>query len=124
MKRLVNIIAYCLNPNHFHMILEQATDGGISEFMKRIEEVTRMVLTINTQEKWSLFQGVFKDVHIDTNEYLLHVSAYVNLNDRVHKLWRRDTQICRKRIELERIYRRRQYRAFARNILFSGSLGI
>lgn len=34
----------------------------------------------------SLFQGVFKSMHIDSNEYLLHVSAYVNLNDRVHKL--------------------------------------
>ncbi|HQT83129.1 MAG TPA: hypothetical protein PLW99_03205, partial [Candidatus Paceibacterota bacterium] len=34
----------------------------------------------------SLFQVVFKSVHIDTNEYLLHLSAYVNLNDRAHRL--------------------------------------
>src|SRR3989344_1455373 len=32
--RIVNVVAYCLNPNHFHFILEQVTDGGISEFMK------------------------------------------------------------------------------------------
>ena len=36
-KELVNIIAYCLNPNHFHLILEQLVDGGISEFMRRYE---------------------------------------------------------------------------------------
>ncbi|MBU1247019.1 hypothetical protein KJ973_02070, partial [Patescibacteria group bacterium] len=33
-----------------------------------------------------LFQGVFKSTHIDSNEYLLHVSAYVNLNNKIHPL--------------------------------------
>ena len=35
-KSLVNIICYCLNPNHYHLILKQLVDGGISEFMKRV----------------------------------------------------------------------------------------
>lgn len=81
----MNIIAYCLNPNHYHFILEQLVDGGISEFMKRIGGYT---LYFNNKNKRSgaLFQGRFKAVHIDSNEYLLHVSSYVNLNDRVHQL--------------------------------------
>lgn len=84
-KKLVNIVAYCLNPNHFHLILEQVVDGGISEFMKRLGGYTSY---FNNRYKRSgvLFQGVFKSVHIDSNEYLLHVSSYVNLNDRVHQL--------------------------------------
>ena len=45
-----------------------------------------MVFNNKYKRSGSLFQGVFKDVHIDSNTYLLHVSAYVNLNDRVHKL--------------------------------------
>ena len=84
--KLVNIIAYCLNPNHFHMLLEQAMDGGISEFMKRLGGGFTNYFNNKYKRSGSLFQGVFKDVHIDTNEYLLHVSAYVNLNDHVHKL--------------------------------------
>jgi len=84
--RLVNIIAYCLNPNHFHFILEQLTTGGISEFMKRLSGGYAWYFNNKYKRSGSLFQGAFKDVHIDSNEYLLHVSAYVNLNDRVHRL--------------------------------------
>jgi len=85
-ERLVNIIAYCLNPNHFHLILEQLTDGGISQFMKRLSGGYTNYFNQKNKRSGSLFQGVFKDVHIDSNEYLLHASAYVNLNDRVHQL--------------------------------------
>jgi len=82
---LVNIIAYCLNPNHFHLIFEQLTDGGISELMKRLGGYT-WYYNNKHKRSGSLFQGKFKAVHIDSNEYLLHVSAYVNLNNRVHQL--------------------------------------
>lgn len=85
-KRLVNIIAYCLNPNHIHLILEQLVDGGISEYMKRLGGGYTGFFNHKHERSGSLFQGVFKDAHIDSNEYLLHVSAYVNLNDRVHQL--------------------------------------
>src|SRR3989344_3231626 len=34
--KLVNLICYCLNPNHYHFLLEQVTEGGISEFIKRL----------------------------------------------------------------------------------------
>lgn len=83
--KLVNIVAYCLNFNHYHFILEQLVDGGISEFMKRLGGYT-WYFNNKYERSGSLFQGVFKSVHIDSNEYLLHVSAYVNLNDRVHQL--------------------------------------
>lgn len=85
-ERLVNIIAYCLNPNHFHLILEQLVDGGISEFMKRLGGGYTGYFNKKHKRGGSLFQGVFKDIHIDSNEYLLHASAYVNLNDQVHQL--------------------------------------
>ncbi|KKW46050.1 MAG: Transposase [Parcubacteria group bacterium GW2011_GWB1_57_6] len=83
---LVDIIAYCLNPNHFHIILEQLVEGGISEFMKRLSGGYTCFFNHKNERSGSLFQGKFKAVHIDSNEYLLHVSAYVNLNDRVHVL--------------------------------------
>ncbi|MFZ2500861.1 MAG: transposase [Minisyncoccia bacterium] len=85
-EKLINIIAYCLNPNHFHFILEQLIDGGISEFMKRLSGGYTGYFNKKHERNGSLFQGAFKDVHIDSNEYMLHVSSYVNLNDRVHQL--------------------------------------
>lgn len=81
--KLVAFVSYCLNPNHYHFILQQMVDGGISEFMKRLGGYT-WYFNNKYKRSGSLFQGRFKSVHIDSNEQLLHTSVYVNLNDRVH----------------------------------------
>ncbi len=135
--RVVNIIAYCLNPNHFHFILEQVADGGISEFMKRLSGGYTGYFNKKYERSGSLFQGTFKDVHIDSNEYLLHVSAYVNLNDRVHQLggltpklvesrssWREYIDagvkgVCEKSVVLEQFGSGNEYKEFARASLDS-----
>lgn len=83
-KPLVNIIAYCLNPNHFHLLLEQVSDGGVSEFMRRVSGGYTWYFNNKYGRTGSLFQGRFKSVHVESNEYLLHVSVYINLNARVH----------------------------------------
>jgi len=80
-KPLVKFIAYNLLPNHFHFILEQAVEGGISEFMKRLLGGYSWYFNKKNKRSGSLFQGTFKSKHIDSNEYLLHISVYVNLND-------------------------------------------
>lgn len=85
-SKLVNIIAYCLNPNHFHLILEQVSEKGISEFMKRLSGGYTSYFNIREKRRGVLFSGRFRSRHIATDEYLLHLSAYVNLNDRVHKI--------------------------------------
>ncbi len=85
-SKLVEIIAYCLNPNHFHLILKQISDKGIEKFMQKIG--TSYTLYFNNKNKRSgaLFQGRFKSKHIDTNEYLLYLSAYINLNNKIHNI--------------------------------------
>ena len=136
-EKLVNIIAYCLNPNHFHLILEQLVDGGISEFMKRLGGGYTSFFNVKNERSGSLFQGTFKSILIDSNEYLLHVSAYVNLNDRVHQLsgltpklaesrssWREYTDtsikgICEKGIILEQFDSIAEYEKFALSSLES-----
>lgn len=85
-KPLVGIVAYCLNPNHFHLILTPKVDKGIQMFMHRLGTGYTMYFNEKYKRSGSLFQGVFKATHLDSNEYLLHVSAYVNLNNRVHQL--------------------------------------
>lgn len=85
-QKLVDFVAFCLNPNHFHFIVTQSSEKGIEKFMHRLG--TGYTMYFNEKEKRSgaLFQGRFKSVHVDTNEYLLHLSAYVNLNNKVHQL--------------------------------------
>jgi len=85
-KKLVEFVAYCLNPNHYHFILQQLADGGISEFMKRLNGGYAWYFNNKNKRSGALFQGKFKAKHINTNEYLLRLSAYVNLNNFVHKL--------------------------------------
>lgn len=80
-SQLVSFIAFCLNPNHYHFILTPLIEKGIEKFMQRLG--TGYTLYFNEKQKrsGSLFQGKFKSKHISSNEYLLHVSSYVNLNN-------------------------------------------
>lgn len=85
-KPLVHFVAYNLLPNHFHFILEQAAENGISQFMKRLLGGYTWYFNNKHKRSGALFQGAFKSKHVDSNEYLLHVSAYVNLNDKMRQL--------------------------------------
>jgi putative transposase len=84
--RLVDFVAYCLNPNHYHFILTPLVDNGIEKFMQRLGTGFTMFFNRKYDRAGGLFQKPFKAVHIDTNEYLLHVGAYVNLNSSIHQL--------------------------------------
>jgi len=83
---LVEIICYDLNLNHYHLLLKEINDGGISEFMKRVSGGYTWYFNNKYKRSGVLFQGRFKSVHIKSNEQLLHTSVYVNLNWRVHKI--------------------------------------
>lgn len=84
-EQLVDIVAYCLNPNHFHLLLREKVAGGVSEFMKRVLGGYTWYFNNRYERSGTLLQGRFQSSHIDSNEYLLHVSVYVNLNFRVHQ---------------------------------------
>jgi REP-associated tyrosine transposase len=84
-SKLVDIIAYCLNPNHYHFILMQREDDGITKFMHKLSTSYTNYFNCKHKRSGSLFQGRFKSAHIDSNEYLLYLSAYVNGNNFIHK---------------------------------------
>jgi len=86
LPRLVEIICYCLNPNHYHFVLKQLTDKGIEKFMQKLSTGYTNYFNKKYIRSGALFQGRYKSSHIDSNEYLLLVSAYVNCNSEVHKI--------------------------------------
>lgn len=77
---LVDIICFCLMPNHFHLLLRQVVDNGISKFMQKLEASHAMYFNIKTKRKGTLFEGRFEAKHIETDEYLEHLSRYIHLN--------------------------------------------
>jgi len=91
--RLVQIYAYSLLPNHFHLIVKQCVDGGISEFMKRIQGGYTSHFNEKYNRSGALFQGRFKRIHIDTEEYYQYLFVYVNENHYVHDVQRLD-EVC------------------------------
>lgn len=132
---LVEFIAYCLNPNHYHFVLKQISERGIEKLMQKIGTGHTMFFNNKYERSGSLFQGKFKAVYIDSNEYLLHLSSYVNLNDRVHQLgglasklvmssWEEYTDnkvsgICQKEIILGQFKNIGEYKKFALSSLES-----
>lgn len=92
-KKLVEIICYCLLPNHYHFVLKQLVDNGIVKFMHKIGTGYTNHFNEKYKRSGSLFQGAFKAVHINSNEQLLHNSVYVNLNNKVHQLGSRTPKL-------------------------------
>lgn len=81
---LVEIICYCLNPNHFHILLKQLIDGGISEFIKRLAGGYTWYFNFRNKRCGSLFQGKFKAIEIKSEDHLSYVSSYINGNAEIH----------------------------------------
>lgn len=125
-EKLVNIVCYCLNPNHYHFILEQVANNGISLFMHKLGMGYSRYFNEKYKRSGSLFQGTYKAIHIQSNSYLLYLSAYINLNNRVHRLgdlvskssWgeyigEEKSDFCKKDMILGQYDSREEYKEFA-----------
>ncbi len=123
-KKLVSVVCYCLNTNHYHFILQQLEDRGIEKFMHRLGVGYTKYFNQKYKRTGVLFEGPFKAIHVDSNEYLLHLSAYVNFNNRVHRLGNRVSKssweeytgrgdFCEKEIILGQFKNITEYKDFA-----------
>ncbi len=85
-ESLINIVAYCLNPNHFHFLLKQSIDGGIAKFMQKLQGGYSCYFNIKEKRSGALFQGKFKSHLIDDDQYFNRLIGYVNNNDQMHEI--------------------------------------
>lgn len=79
-EKIVDIICYCLIPNHFHFLLQQKREGGITEFVSKLSNSYTKYINVKNKRVGPLLQGDFKAVYVETNEQLLHLTRYIHLN--------------------------------------------
>ncbi|MFY9484797.1 MAG: transposase [Patescibacteria group bacterium] len=77
---IVDLLGYSLMPNHFHLIVKQNTDNGLSRFANRIQDSYTKYFNTRYDRVGHLLQGPYQFIRVETNDHLLHVLRYVHLN--------------------------------------------
>ncbi len=76
----VTLIAYCLMDNHYHLLLRQESEGGISKCMQRLGISYTRHINRKYKRSGTLFESSYKIKHVDTDGYLAHIIRYIHLN--------------------------------------------
>jgi putative transposase len=79
-KFCIAVIAYCLMPNHYHLLIRQDGNVPISKFIQSIFNSYVQALNIQRERTGTLFEGRFKHVLVNRDEYLIHLMRYIHLN--------------------------------------------
>ncbi len=88
---MIDLVSYCLMPNHFHLLVRQHDNNGISELMRCLN--TKYVMYFNKRHSrvGGLYQDAYKACFVDSDSYLMHLSRYIHLNPkglrRSHKVF-------------------------------------
>lgn len=91
-ERLVDVLCYTIMPNHYHLLLKERQEKGISNFIHKCNISVAKYINIKNNRSGPLFESLFKSKHITTNDYLLHLSLYIHLNPLdflIGKQWRK-----------------------------------
>jgi len=79
-KRQVEVLGFALMPNHYHLLLRQKTENGISNFIRYIQDGFAKYLNLKSDRKGALFRSPFKAKRIESEDQLLHILRYIHLN--------------------------------------------
>jgi putative transposase len=74
------LIAYCLMPNHYHFLLRQESEQPLSKFINVLFNAYVQAVNRQQERKGTLFEGRFRHVWVDREEYLIHLCRYIHLN--------------------------------------------
>lgn len=80
LKSKVSLLCYCLMPNHYHLLLQQTIEQGVTEFMHKLDTSYTMFFNKNNHRSGRFFESTFKATRIESEEQLLHISRYIHLN--------------------------------------------
>ena len=89
-KTLVDILAFCLMPNHYHLMLSPRVKNGIPKFMAKINIGYAKYFNQKYEREGALFQGRYKKILITDNTHFLHLPFYIHFNplDLKYPEWR------------------------------------
>ena len=79
-RDLVQIHGWCLMGNHYHLLLSETRDGGISDFMRKLNVGYAKFFNEKHKRAGTLFQGRTKKIHIASDAHFLHILHYIHLN--------------------------------------------
>lgn len=79
-EKLVQVIAYCFMPTHVHLIVKQLVKNGISIYLSNVLNSYTRYFNTKHKRKGPLWESEFKNVLVDDNEQLLHLTRYIHLN--------------------------------------------
>jgi len=112
-ESLASILSYCLLPNHFHLILYEHTEGGISKFMGKLLTAYSMYFNTKYERSGPLFSHPFRSEHISSESQYLYIFSYLHLNC---------LSILKKRWKEEGIKNKKEAEKFLGNYEFSSYL--
>jgi len=76
----MNVVAYCLMPNHFHFILQPQTTGNLSDFMRRLQTSYVQAINKRYQRTGPLFRERFRHKHVYSERYQILLCRYIHVN--------------------------------------------
>ena len=77
---LLKIIAYCIMPTHLHLLLMQKSEWDITNYMRKILNSYSHYFNRSTKRKGPLWEGKFKNIKVENDDQLLHLTRYLHLN--------------------------------------------
>jgi REP element-mobilizing transposase RayT len=131
-KPLITLICYALLPNHYHVLIEQKIDNGISLFMGKLGNSYTQYFNNRYNRSGSLFQGTFKATEIKSDGQLQRTSCYINGNAEIHDITKaknwpwssyldylnlRKGNLCNKNIILKQFKNTREYEELTNKII-------
>lgn len=85
--RNVELVSFCLMPNHFHLVLKEVEERGISTYMQRILNAYGKYYNTKYQKSGHVFQGPYRSVLVQDDRHIQHLSAYIHRNPREISKW-------------------------------------
>lgn len=79
-KKLVNVLCWCMMPNHYHILVQEIVDGGASIFSKKLSSGYTQYFNLKNDRSGVLFQGKSKIIQLKKDEHFIHIPYYILSN--------------------------------------------